>query len=237
MHIRAIAAVSILYFSLPVLALAEKTHEHGGQIFHAIRLETDVGISGDGPLANWDLDGWLGSDYTKLWLKSEGGSSDGHTPEKAEYWAMYSRNIATFWDAQAGLRYDDKPASITYLTVGFNGIAPYFFETEAHIFISDDGGITARLRQENDFLITQKLITQPYAEVHFSAQDVSEQQIGVGITSGELGIQTRYEVTRKFAPYIDLRYERKFGETSAIAKKDGKNSDDAVVSVGLRLMF
>ena len=93
------------------------------------------------------------------------------------------------------------------------------------------------MRQETDLLITQKLITQPYFEVNFSAQDVPEQEIGAGLTSGEFGIQTRYEITRKFSPYIDLRYERKFGETISIAKKHGENQDDAIASFGLRLMF
>ena len=120
---------------------------------------------------------------------------------------------------------------------GLEGLAPYLFETEAHLFVSDSGDVSARIRQENDLLITQKLITQPYFELNLSAQDVPEQEIGAGITSGEIGIQTRYEITRKFAPYVDLRYERKFGETSTIAKKHGENQDDAIASVGLRLMF
>ena len=37
-------------------------------------------------------------------------------------------------------------------------------------------------------------------------------------------MQTRYEITRKFAPYIDLRYERKFGETGSIAKSEGEDA-------------
>lgn len=211
--------------------------EHGQQIFHAIRLETDVGASREGTLSTWDLDGWIGGDINKLWLKSEGESLEGKTPERAEYWAMYSRNVATFWDAQVGIRYDDQPNSTAYLVTGFEGLAPYLFETEAHLFVSEDGDVTARFRQENDLLITQKLITQPYFEVNFSAQDVPEQEMGAGLTSGEIGIQTRYEITRKFAPYIDIRHEHKFGETSSIAKKLGENQDDTIASIGLRLMF
>lgn len=239
MHIKTYSIAALLAFSIaqPTLAAEEHKSEHGGQIFHMLRLETDVGANRDGTLYSWDLDGWIGTDENKLWLKSEGTKEDGKTAEKAEYWAMYSRNISTFWDAQAGIRFDEQPNSTTYFVAGINGLAPYFFETEAHLFVSEDGDVTARLRQENDFLITQRLITQPYVEVNFSAQDVPELEIGSGITSGEFGIQTRYEVTRKFAPYVDLRYERKFGETSGIAVKHGENRDDAIASIGLRLMF
>lgn len=211
-------------------------HGHGNQIFHAFRLESDYGAGTEGPVASWDFDGWIGGDYNKLWLKSEGENSDGKT-EQAEFWALYSRNVSTFWDLQAGLRHDTQPQSTTYFVFGTEGLAPYFFETEAHLFLSDDGDLSARVRQENDFLITQRLILQPYAEIELSAQDVPERDIGAGFTQGEIGLQTRYEFTRKFAPYVDFRYERKFGETSSIAKDEGEDNDDFIAAVGLRFMF
>lgn len=210
--------------------------EHGGQIFHMFRLEADTGIDRGDSVSNWDLDGWIGTDENKLWLKSEGEHSEGEL-EEAELWALYSRNIATFWDAQAGIRYDFEPESTAYLALGFNGLAQYYFETEAHLFVSEHGDVTARLRQENDSLLTQKLILQPYAEINLSAQDVPEQEIGAGISDGKIGLQTRYELTRKFAPYIDVHYGRKFGETASIAKSEGEDKDELVGAIGLRLMF
>ncbi|MGB1540380.1 MAG: copper resistance protein B, partial [Rickettsiales bacterium] len=45
---------------------------HGGQIFHGFTLEADYGTGESDPVASWDLDGWIGGDYNKLWLKSEG---------------------------------------------------------------------------------------------------------------------------------------------------------------------
>jgi copper resistance protein B len=149
----------------------------------------------------------------------------------------YSRNVDTFWDVQAGIRHDFQPTSTTYAVVGVNGLAPYFFETEAHLFVSDEGDVSARLRGERGLLLTQKLILQPYAEINLYAQDVPENDIGAGFSSGEIGLQTRYEFTRKFAPYVDVRYSRKFGETSSIAKGNGEDNDEFIGSVGLRLMF
>ena len=150
---------------------------------------------------------------------------------------MYSRNIGTFWDAQIGIRHDTQSESLTYGVIGFEGLAPYFFETEAHLFVSEDSDVSARIRQEKEFLITQKLMTQPYLEVNLFAQDVPELEVGAGLSSAEFGLQTLYELTREFAPYVDVKYERKFGETSAIAKSNGENNDAVVGTVGVKWMF
>lgn len=218
-------------------ALAEDTHDHGGDIFHMFRLEMEAGgnTAGDA-VQRFDLDGWIGTDDNKLWLKSEGERMDG-TQESAEFWALYSRNIATFWDVQGGIRYDSQPESTAYLAFGVNGLAAYWFETEAHLFISDRGDVTARLRQENDLLLTQKLIMQPYLEINLSAQDVPEQELGAGVTDAEIGLQTRYEITRKFAPYMDVHYGRTFGETASIARRNGEDSGEWGGAIGIRFMF
>jgi copper resistance protein B len=238
MHIKLTVFAALLALSYSNAAWSAEDHmdEHGGQTFHMFRLEADYGAGQDDPVGSWDFDGWIGGDDNKLWLKSEGEVVDGKT-EQAEFWAMYSRNVATFWDAQIGIRHDIQPESTSYLVLGVEGLAPYFFETEAHLFVSDEGDISARLRQENDFLITQRFILQPYLEANLYAQDVADQEVGAGLANTELGLQARYEITRKFAPYVDVRYERKFGETSSIAKKNGEDNDDFIASVGLRLMF
>lgn len=211
-------------------------HQHGSEIWHAFTLESYYGGGKSGAVWGWDLDGWVGTDENKIWLKSEGENEDRAT-ESAEFWALYSRNIHDFWDVQAGIRHDFQPDSTSYAVIGLNGLAPYFFETEAHLFLSEDGDVSARIRQENEFLLTQRLIIEPYAEINLFAQDVPDKDIGAGLSSGEIGLQTRYEITRKFAPYIDFRYERKFGETSSIAKNHGEDNDNAIAAFGIRVMF
>lgn len=245
MCIKPLLLASCLLFLLiqPVLAENGGTmspedmkQEHGAQIFHMFRSETAIGISSNSGIAIWDVKGWVGSDDNKLWLKTE-GERQNSTLQAAETWVLYSRNIASFWDAQAGIRYDSKPNPTTYLTFGFNGLAPYYFDTEVHFFVSDKGHISARLREENDFLLTQKLILQPYAEFSLYLQDAQENDAGAGLGDGTIGLQTRYEFTRKFAPYIDVHYNQKWGETASIAKMSGEDKAELVGAIGLRLMF
>jgi copper resistance protein B len=214
-------------------------HEHGGQTFHAIRVETDFGQTRGGhDVAGWDIDGWIGTDTNKLWLKSEGHIEEGDV-EEAELWALYSRNIATYWDAQIGLRQDFLPDdnSHAYLAAGVTGLAPYFFETEGHIFLRDDGALSARLRQENEWLLTNRLIVQPYAEANLNFKEDPELGLGTGLTSAQIGLQTRYEFSRKFAPYFDLSFQQSFGETADYARARGEDTQSTTLKAGIRLLF
>lgn len=223
-----------LVSAVPRPALAEHAHD-GPTTYHFSRLETDVGVSHGDAVPRWDLDAWYGGDFNKIWIKSEGESTRG-TLERAQFWAMYSRNVAMYWDVQAGIRQDTAPGGTSFLTLGLQGLAPYYFETEAHVFLSNRGDLSARLREENDLLITQRLIAQPYIEANFYTQNDPRQNVGAGV-AGEVGLQTRYEFTRKFAPYIDLRYEDSFGGSGRAAENAGEYRSSFVASIGLRLMY
>ncbi|HSC76476.1 MAG TPA: copper resistance protein B [Pseudomonadales bacterium] len=223
---------------LLVLILSPASHAHDDMpLFHAFRLELDAGESRDNEsVANWNLDGWIGGDDNKLWLKSE-GAVIGHNTESSENWAMVSRNVATFWDVQAGVRYDNKPESTAYVVAGVTGLAPYHFETEAHFFASDEGDVSFRLREEKDFLFTQKMILQPFLEFNVFAQDVKELDVGSGLSDANIGLQLRYEITRKIAPYIEVSYDSLFGDTADMADAKGEHTSDSTITAGIRLMF
>ncbi|WP_163596963.1 copper resistance protein B, partial [Klebsiella pneumoniae] len=81
------------------------------------------------------------------------------------------------------------------------GQAPYMFEVEGAVFLSTRGELLGRLGGYYDQRITQRLILQPRAEFNLSAQVLPAQRIGAGLTSAELGLRLRYEITRRFAPY------------------------------------
>ena len=229
--------VCLSLFSVFWLNQAIAGEGHGNEIYHALTIEAATGSNEQGDaISEWEFEGWLGTDENKLWLKAEGERENGHT-ESAETWLVYSRYIATFWDAQIGIRHDSQPDSLSYVVFGVHGLAKYFFETDAHLFVSEDGDISARLSQANEFLISQRWILEPYLEANFFAQDVDELEVGAGLSSAEFGVQTRYEFSRQFAPYLDVKYERKFGETSSIAKQHGEANEAFVTQIGIKLLF
>lgn len=186
----------------------------------------------------WDAQGWLGGDYNKLWVKTQGEKVFDGDLEEAELQVLYSRAITAFWDIQVGVRQDFKPdPSRTFGVIGLQGLSPYKFEVDAAAFISEDGDISARVEGEYDVLITQRLIAQPRAELNLTVQDVEKLGIGSGLTDVELGLRLRYEIRREFAPYIGVSWNRKVGETADLARDAGEDVGALSFVVGVRMWF
>lgn len=222
-------------------ALAEQTAhdhsaDHGGQLFYMFMAEGDWADTDRGSLVNWDIDGWYGGDINKFVLKSE-GEHRGKEYEQAELWGLYSRNSADFWDLQMGVREDFVPVTRSYFTVGVEGMLPYFIDTQAHLFVSDLGDVSARVKANTDINISQRLIARPHTEINLYAQPVTEKNVKAGLADMESGLQIRYEIMREFAPYVDFVYERKIGATEALAQSNGREIEDFTIRTGLRFWF
>lgn len=217
----------------------ELIDEHGGYVtwmFLADQLEFRAIDGEDG--YSWDVQGWYGGDYNKLWLKSEGEGAFDESPEQAEVQALYSRALDPWFNLQVGVRHDFRPAfERTHLVVGVQGLARYWFEVDGALFLSDKGDVTARFEAEYDQRITNKLILQPAVEFDLSAQDVPELGIGSGLTSIEAGLRLRYQFVPEFAPYIGVEYERRFGDTADFARAAGEDVGGWAFLVGLRTWF
>ncbi len=221
-------------------AFAASEHgDHGAAIFWGAGAEVDGSdadwlTSDDGTLVTWDAYAWVGGDDVKLRIEAEGESLDGDV-EQSELRALVSWNVSEFWDVQAGLRHDFAPGDLTWAAVGVHGLAPYFFETDAHVFVSEDGDVALRAEQAIDIAVTQDLFIEPHVELNAFAQDVPELGIGAGVSSVEVGLQVRYEFSRKFAPYVDLVYERDLGETAIRTRAAGEDVEATTLRLGLRV--
>jgi copper resistance protein B len=201
------------------------------------RLEARLAANGGEDGFLWDAQAFYGGDINRFVIKTEGEGEFGGGLENAEAQALYSRAIGPFFDLQAGVRVDDAPDTRAHLVAGIQGLAPYMFELDAALFLSDRGDLTARIEAEYDQRITQLLIVQPRIEVELSAQDVPERGIGPGVTAVEPGVRLRYEFRREFAPYVGIEYEAKLGETADIARAAGEDPDGFKFLIGLRTWF
>lgn len=191
----------------------------------------------------WDAVGWYGGDYNRLWLKTEGDwRTSSERGGEAEAQALYGRLIAPFWDFQAGLRYDqfsgagfDRSRGLA--VIGLQGLAPYRFELEPALFISQAGDVSARLTATYELLLTQRLILQPRLDFDAGVQSVEKFGVGEGVNSTGLGLRLRYEIVREFAPYVGIHWLRRFGETADISQRDGGRAEDVAAVFGVRLWF
>jgi copper resistance protein B len=187
----------------------------------------------------WEGQGRIGNDENKLTLKTEGEYvRNADLFENAETQLLYQRMISDFFDAQIGVRHDIKPdPSRTFGVIGINGLAPQWFETDASFFVSHKGDTALRLEAEYDILFTQRLVLEPSAEFNIAFSDDKKTGVGSGFSDVELGLRLRYEITREFAPYIGINWERKLGKTSDFASEEGEDTNVFSLVAGIRLFF
>lgn len=203
------------------------------------QLESQFGTNGTDALF-FNVLGWAGGDYNRVWLNAQGTQVYGGPLEDTDVQLLYGRLIAPFWDLQAGVRYFQSNSSSpprASAVLGILGLAPYWFETQAALFISNKGEVSARLELEYELLLTQRLILQPRLETNVSAQRVSELEVGQGVNDLEVGLRLRYEIRREFAPYLGVSWKSKFGETADFARAAGEPVQTWSIVLGVRLWF
>lgn len=181
----------------------------------------------------WDVTAWSGKSLDKLWFNAEGERVRGHT-EHAETQLLYSHAISSYWDAQAGVRSDiDPQPDQHWATLGMRGVAPYFFDIDAQLFVADGGRSAARIGVEYELMLTQKLVLVPDIELNAYGKDDVERGIGSGLSSLEAGLRLRYEIVREFAPYIGVTHERTLGDTADMVEADGDERSETMLVIGI----
>ena len=199
------------------------------------RLETWDADEGVG--LGWEASAWIGTDLDRVWLRSEGERVDQRT-ESADIEVLYGRSISPWWDMVAGIRHEfGEGPSQTFAAIGLMGLAPYKFEVEATAYIGQSGQTAARIEAEYDTLLTNRLILQWQAELEFHGKSDEVRGIGAGLGTFEAGLRLRYEVTRRFAPYIGVAWEHAFGPTADLRRAAGEDINDTRLVAGVRLWF
>lgn len=191
----------------------------------------------------WDVEGWYGGDYNRLWFKSEGQQN---TAFKADYdvdfQLLYGRFIQKYYDFQIGPRVETQTFRGRNVTRGFGaigieGLVPYSYALQATMFIDQNGAVSARLTVTKDLLLTQRLILQPRFEANAAIQRVEKFTTGSGLNNLEFGLRLRYEIRREFAPYVGVSLDKSFGETATLVRQEGGDPSQIRFVVGVRAWF
>jgi copper resistance protein B len=179
----------------------------------------------------WDAYAWAGYDLDKIWIKTEGERVDGRT-EASEFQLLYSRAITAFWDVQVGWRHDAQPRpNRDWAVITLHGLAPYFLETDAELFVGDSGRSQARLKVEYEYLFSQRLVLSPKIELTVNGYNDEQRGEGSGLSATEAGVRLRYEIRREFAPYLGINWRKKFGATADYARDEDERSAQWVAGI------
>ncbi len=215
--------------------------EHGGQIYQLTRLENAwiVDEDGKGNLGT-KFDTLIGTDENRLFIEANLDKAESNDP-KYDVSALYSRNVAPFWDVQAGVRYsEDKNSSNSDRVdgvIGVLGLAPYFFETQAYLYGGENNFWGASFELDRDLLLTQKLITQPYIEADVVFSDDSNYAAKSGLSELKTGIKTRYEITKRIKPFIDVAYQYEKGQKATSMQEATESEKGWKYGAGIELVF
>lgn len=216
----------------PRLQLADEAYMLG---MMANRLERV--FTSHGTLTAYDVMLRAGKNYDRLVIKSEGEVDDGKLHE-ARSELLWGHAVATFWDAQLGVRQDSGVMPTrNWLAMGIQGLAPYWFEVDAAAYMGEQGQFGLRLGAEYELLLTQRLILQPRMDANYYAVSDSARGQGAGLNSLLAGVRLRYEIKREIAPYVGVEWSGKLGETADLARAGGAETSDTRWVAGMRFWY
>ena len=191
----------------------------------------------------WDVEGWYGGDYNRVWFKSEGQRDTAFKSDyDVDFQLLYGRFIQKYYDFQIGPRVETQSFRGRNVTrglasIGIEGLVPYSYDLEANLFIDQNGAVSARLSFTKDLLLTQRLILQSRFETNAAIQRVERFTTGSGLNNLELGFRLRYEIRRQFAPYVGVSLDRSFGEPATLVRRKGGDPSQVRFVVGVRAWF
>ncbi len=189
---------------------------------------------------NWSILGWRGGDVNRFWFKSEGSEYSGVTHgAQFDGQALYGKAISPYFDFQTGVRYEmhleDRAVSRVFAVVALQGLAPYRFDLEPELFLSNKGKFSGRFTASTDWLLTQRLILQPRIETEFAFQRDKDFGIDRGFNDAGASLRIRHEVRREFAPYVGIAFLQDFGATKNRSQKEGTVPNQLQFIFGIRM--
>ncbi len=223
-------------------ASAGHIKEHGGQMYQYTTLESRWLHNNDGEgVLKSELETRIGTDENKVFIQVH---ADDAESRQTEYDArvLYSRNVADFWDVQAGLRYRNDPnrevnQNQVDAVIGVHGLAPYFFATDAYLFLGQEHQLSFSLEMERDVLLTQKLILQPYLDLNVVLRDDSSYAQRTGLSTVQLGLESRYEINKKVMPFVDIGYRYHQGNEETAWQQQSSSENAWLYGAGIRFKF
>jgi len=175
---------------------------------------------------------WYGTDSQRLRLTwdIEHNVQDAHQNLSI----TWQKPLDSFWNYELGLAFEDEQ---TWLKVNLNGLLPYKFEFDTSLLVNDQAHSLFLLEGDYDLRLTQRWVLQPSVKTRlYSHTDAANQQ-GIGFAELKTGLRLRYEMTRRFAPYLGIQQQNFLGKTSELRTQQGLTNHETTWLAGVRWWF
>ena len=222
----------------PVPGIALPSPINDRQIdFHFVLERAEIRSTGSSNNARYEGMAWAGKDYDKF-LKFEGTRRNNGKFGDGINEILYTRAISTYFDVQKGVRIDlDNGSGRTWYALGLQGLAVQFFNVEATAYVISGGHYAAKFNVSYNIPITNRLYLQPQAELNVYSKPDRGRGVGSGLGELDAGLRLRYEISRKFAPYVGVAYQKGFGQTAKFSRDEGSPVNDVRFLFGVRTWF
>ena len=98
-------------------------------------------------------------------------------------------------------------------------------------------GYEASPEYKQDREAAAQKILQPSLEASVAADDDPRRGVGSGLGHVGAGLRLRYEITRRFAPYVGFVHERRFGRSADLHRDAGEATRESRWVAGVRFWF
>lgn len=199
----------------------------------------------------WDVNGWIGTERSRLWIRDEGGrhvsgARDdnrlevlwGHQP-RWWYW-METLDL----EMLLGIRYDSGTVpSRTFGALGFTGVLPFGIRFEGTGYLGDGSrmgddihsGVRAQLERGWD--LTDRVTVTLRAEHEVWSEDHVRYSEGIGPWMWSAGMRLRYRINDHIATYLGVEWFDLVDDTESLAVAAGESENETRAVAGLRIWF
>lgn len=186
----------------------------------------------------FDISSWVGTTFNRVVVTAEGEVAEGEVEESSTE-VLWQHALTAYFDVQAGLRFDqfEVGRDRQWLALGLQGLAPYWLEVSASVYLRESGHAALNIELEYDTLINQYLILQSCAELNFNAREDSLNGVGAGFSDLVLGVRMRYEISRQFAPYIGIEWLNTYGDTANYRQQRNEDRSENQFLAGFKFWF
>lgn len=186
---------------------------------------------GNNSSAQYDLKLWYGNDDNRIFIENEGTVERQHWSE-ASTSVSWWRPLSPFWNTLAGIKqdYGNQQLNQFWLGAGITGLAPYWLDVEAKLWLSRKGQTELELHGSYDGYITQKMVVKPEITLIAFGKNEPQNHQGAGLAEFKTGFRLRYDITPQFAPYIGWQYHRMLGNTADFTTDD-ESENSAIIGL------